>query len=159
MPATVARTANDLQQAQTALRDYVRRNRMRYTAEREEIVRAVFALEDHFRVADVARVLRRRGGKASLTTIYRNLDHLLRAGLIAEARCGRCSEEQVFEHVHRDRHHDHLTCVACGKVVEFADEGIEVLQRHVAEKHGFRLIRHTLDLRGVCPTCHRGERS
>jgi len=156
MAARGGKLVNDYQEAGALLREYVRRNGMRWTAERGEIVRAVFRLEDHFRVADVARLLRADGGKTSLTTIYRNLEHLLRAGLINEARCGRGSDEQVFEHVHVGRHHDHLTCVACGRVIEFAEEAIEVLQTHVAEKYGFRLVRHTLDLRGVCPAC-RGD--
>ena len=157
MGARLKKDVNDVQQASARLREYVRRNGLRWTAEREEIVRAVFRLEDHFRVADVARLLHEGSAKTSLTTIYRNLEHLLRAGLINEARCGRGSDEQVFEHVHAGNHHDHLTCVSCGRVVEFAEEALEVLQDHVAAKHGFRLIRHTLDLRGVCPACARAS--
>ena len=148
---------NEFQQAIQTLKEYVRENNLRYTPEREEIVRAIFSLENHFTVARVAEIVRARGGKTSVTTIYRNMQHLVRAGLVSEVKCGPGNDEQHYEHVHHDEHHDHLTCLHCGKVVEFEDEAIEVLQRHVAEKYGFELIRHHLDLQGICRACRQRE--
>ena len=155
MPRRGPKSENDFQQAKQAFEDYIRQNGLRSTPEREEIIRAVFQLKAHFSVAQVAEVVRRGGGKTSLTTIYRNMGHLLRAGLVNEVGCGACGDGQVYEHVFRDRHHDHLRCVHCGRVVEFEEEAIEVLQKHVAEKYGFRLVRHYLDLQGVCPECDK----
>jgi Fur family transcriptional regulator, ferric uptake regulator len=158
LPQVARAIRNDFQQAVERLRDYVRANNLRYTPEREEIVRAVFELETHFSVAHVAEIVRRQGGKTSLTTIYRNMEHLVRAGLVNEVKCGRCTDEQIYEHIHQDQHHDHLTCIRCGRVVEFAEEAIEVLQDHVAAKYGFELVRHHLDLQGVCGPCRERER-
>ena len=50
-------------------------------------------------------------------------------------------------------HHDHLTCVNCGKIVEFENQQIEQLQEEIASKYGFRLTDHVLELYGVCSHC------
>ena len=48
-----------------------------------------------------------------------------------------------------DDHHDHLIDVESGKVIEFHDEELEALKRRVAEKLGFRLVDHRMELYGV----------
>ena len=58
-----------------------------------------------------------------------------------------------YEVAWQDEHHDHLICIECQKIVEFEDEGIEQLQHKVAERHGFELVRHKLELYGVCSDC------
>ena len=58
----------------------------------------------------------------------------------------------MFE-VAPDLHHDHIVCVKCGTVEEFRDEGIEERQTEVAEKLGFELTAHNLNLYGLCPAC------
>ena len=52
-------------------------------------------------------------------------------------------------------HHDHLVCLACGKIEEFSDERIEALQREAAERKGFALEYHNLRLFGTCASCTR----
>lgn len=143
----------DYQQAIDCFHDYIKHHRLRLTQERRQIVRAVYELESHFNVAGVVKQVGQNGGKTSRATVYRNIEHLIRAGLIRDVRCGLPGDEQVFEHIHSDEHHDHLTCIHCGKVLEFEEEAIEVLQQHVAQKYGFKLLQHNLDLRGVCRSC------
>jgi Fur family ferric uptake transcriptional regulator len=46
-----------------------------------------------------------------------------------------------------------LICVECEKIVEFEDDDIEILQRKVAQKYRFKLVRHKLELYGLCPEC------
>ena len=46
-----------------------------------------------------------------------------------------------------------MICVECEKIVEFEDEGIERRQHEVAERLGFKLVRHKLELYGVCGDC------
>ena len=50
-------------------------------------------------------------------------------------------------------HHDHLICQACGKIIEFENDRIEVLQDAVARKHGFTVLHHKLELYGRCRDC------
>jgi Fur family transcriptional regulator, ferric uptake regulator len=159
VPRAGQRTKGDWKAAVLAFRDYAKDQGLRFTREREEIVRAVFTLEDHFSVARVAETVEAAGGTISLATVYRNMDHLQKAGLVKEVKCGLCYDEQVYEHLHEDRHHDHLTCIECGTVVEFEDEAIEVLQKHVAGKYGFELVRHHLDLQGRCAACRERKQA
>lgn len=50
-------------------------------------------------------------------------------------------------------HHDHIVCMKCGKVDEFADDFIETRQKEVAKKLGYDLTDHSLYLYGFCPQC------
>ena len=56
------------------------------------------------------------------------------------------------------RHHEHLVCLSCGKILEFIQDEIERLQDQVCRKHGFRPLSHTLQIQGICKTCRRGGR-
>ncbi|MBX9704903.1 MAG: transcriptional repressor, partial [Gammaproteobacteria bacterium] len=51
------------------------------------------------------------------------------------------------------QHHDHLVCVKCGKVEEFIDDVIEQRQEQIAEKFGFQITDHNLNLYGICAEC------
>jgi len=48
-----------------------------------------------------------------------------------------------------ERHHDHLIDVKSGEIIEFVDEEIEKLQKKVAEKFGYKLVDHKLELYGI----------
>jgi len=144
-----------LEQAIDKLNQYIRRKGMRYTRSREKVMCAILELSDHFTVKDIVRKLREQGMKASQVTVYRTLPHLLDAGLIRQVERLTTAEEQVYENVLGCRHHDHLVCESCGKVIEFEDDEIEKLQNKVAEQYGFRLRRHYLDLVGVCKDCQQ----
>jgi len=91
----------------------------------------------------------------AITTIYRNLPALEKAGIIRRTTI---SEEEAnkaatYEHVWGRPHHDHLVCSQCGNKVEFNYEALEVLQNEVARKYGYKLISHHLELVGLCPAC------
>ena len=58
-----------------------------------------------------------------------------------------------YEHRHLGRHHDHLVCTKCGKIVEFANEEIERLQVEVAAGYGFHMLQHKMEIYGLCPDC------
>ncbi|MGI9303446.1 MAG: transcriptional repressor, partial [Gammaproteobacteria bacterium] len=60
--------------------------------------------------------------------------------------------QAVFE-LDNGIHHDHLICVNCGKVEEFADETIETKQEAIAEKFGFQMTDHSLVIYGKCANC------
>jgi Fur family ferric uptake transcriptional regulator len=54
-------------------------------------------------------------------------------------------------------HHDHLTCINCGKICEFENSAIEQLQEKVAKQFGFQLTSHVLELYGVCADCQKNK--
>lgn len=61
--------------------------------------------------------------------------------------------EILYEHLHLGQHHDHMVCTKCGKIVEFEDSQLERLQIQAAERHGFHLLQHKMEMYGICAQC------
>lgn len=101
----------------------------------------------HLSAEDIYRVLLDAGEEIGLATIYRVLTQFEGAGLVIRHHFE--TGQAVFE-LERGKHHDHLICVKCGKIVEFVDESIEAKQKEIAEKNGFRISDHSLIIYGVC---------
>jgi len=84
--------------------------------------------------------------KISIATVYRTVRLFEEAGILDrhDFGDGRSRYEPVPE-----AHHDHLIDVETGKVVEFVDPEVEALQRQIAERLGYRLVDHRMELYGV----------
>ena len=104
----------------------------------------------HVSAEDVYKMLLAKGEEIGLATVYRVLTQFETAGLVVRHHFeGGLS---VFE-LSSDNHHDHIVCVKCGRVEEFHDEEIESRQKTVAEKLGFELTDHNLNMYGLCQEC------
>jgi Fur family transcriptional regulator, ferric uptake regulator len=127
----------------------------RLTKERRLLMKILCDYEGHFTPESLQQHMVERGFSMALTTIYRNLPVLARAGLIRRTSLFEedGSHGATYEHVWGKKHHDHLVCVQCGKLVEFQYPALEVLQEAVAKEHGFQLASHHLELIGYCPDC------
>lgn len=136
-------------------REVLRGKSLRWTEEREAIVKAVLAREGHFEVQELVGAVRDQGFEASRSTVYRALPLLIEAGLIHPTVLS--GERHRYEATFGHQHHDHLICSQCNKVIEFQFEAFEVLQLEVASKYGFELTDHFHELIGICAKC-RGRR-
>jgi Fur family ferric uptake transcriptional regulator len=119
---------------------------LKMTDQRRVIARVLSDAQDH---PDVEQVYRRATAidpRISISTVYRTVKLFEEASILDrhDFRDGRARYEEVPEH-----HHDHLIDVQSGHVIEFNNEEIEKLQHAVAEKLGYRLIGHRLELYGV----------
>src|SRR3546814_10132566 len=87
----------------------------------------------------------------SIATVYRTVRLFEEAGILErhEFGDGRARYEAAGE-----AHHDHLIDVETGNVIEFVDPDLEALQRKIAEKLGFRLVDHRMELYGVSRSRH-----
>ncbi|HID92634.1 MAG TPA: transcriptional repressor [bacterium (Candidatus Stahlbacteria)] len=132
-------------------RDYLRRKGLKFTPERRIILDEVFSIHAHFDVEDLFQGLYQRNERISRATIYRTLPLLIDSGLIREAM--RRQDRVYYEHTYGHRHHDHMICIKCGKIIEFRDDRIERLQEEICKKHGFKPIEHRLGIRGYCKDC------
>lgn len=122
------------------------RKGLRMTGQRRVIARVLSVSKDHPDIATVtARAAAIEEGIA-LSTVYRTIKLLEEAGILErhEFGDGRARYEAV-----PNIHHDHLIDIETGTVVEFADPELEELQRKVAERLGFRLVDHHVELYGV----------
>jgi len=134
-------------------RRFLKSEGLRFTSEREIILNEAFSIHEHFEAEDLVFSIRRHGHRVSKATVYRTLALLVQCGLLREVIFG--ERHSHYEHVFGHKHHDHLICVNCGKIIEFSDETIERLQKSVCGQYRFELVRHRLEIMGTCEDCAR----
>jgi Fur family transcriptional regulator, ferric uptake regulator len=137
-------------------KDFVRREGLRMTAERLELFGEIFAQHGHIDADELLAALKRRGSTISRATVYRNLDLMVRCGLVRRYQLG--ERRQRFEHLHQGQEHDHLVCARCGRMVEFKSAAIASMLSEIARAHGFEPSRHNLQIAGLCRDCAVKER-
>jgi Fur family ferric uptake transcriptional regulator len=133
-------------------RDHLRRQRLKSTAQRDTIAKAFFATQRHISVEELYNEVKQLNPHIGYATVYRTMKLLTECGLAAERHFR--EGEARYESAEK-RHHDHLICESCGKIVEFAEDRIESLQREIAKKQGFALTGHKMELYGLCRSCRR----
>jgi Fur family transcriptional regulator, ferric uptake regulator len=131
--------------------DFLKKKGLKFTPEREDILDAVFSIHAHFDVEELFQLLRKQGKDISRATIYRAIPLLIESNMIQEIL--HCMKNTKYEHVFGRRHHDHLICINCGKVIEFHNERIERMQQQVCQKYGFSQVEHHLGIKGYCKEC------
>jgi Fur family transcriptional regulator, ferric uptake regulator len=118
---------------------------LRMTEQRRVIARVVGEAEDHPDVEELYARAARLDPKISLATVYRTVKLFEEEGILDRLEFG--DGRARYEDADRD-HHDHLIDVSTGEVIEFVDPEIEALQEKIAQRLGFRLIGHRLELLG-----------
>ena len=119
---------------------------LRMTEQRRIIARVLSVADDHPDAEELHRRANELDNSISLATVYRTVKLFEESGIIErhEFRDGRARFEEV-----PSEHHDHLIDVKSGDVVEFHSEEIERLQVEIAERLGYKLVDHRLELYGV----------
>lgn len=119
---------------------------MRMTDQRRVIARVLSQAQDHPDVEEVYKRASNVDDAISIATVYRTVRLFEEAGILTrhDFGDGRARYEPVA-----DDHHDHLIDIQSGKVIEFTNEEIERLQAEVAERLGYKLVDHRLELYGV----------
>lgn len=119
---------------------------LRITEQRRVIARVISDSEDHPDVETLYERASAIDSGISIATVYRTVRLFEEAGILDrhDFGDGRSRYEAAPE-----AHHDHLIDVETGKVVEFVDPELEVLQKVIAERLGYRLVDHRMELYGV----------
>jgi len=119
---------------------------LKMTGQRRVIARVLGESHDHPDVEMVHRRAVRIDSKISIATVYRTVRLFEEHKILSrhDFGDGRARYEEVSEH-----HHDHLINIDSGEIIEFENSEIESLQRAVAQKLGYRLVDHRLELYGV----------
>lgn len=123
---------------------------LKVTQQRLDILEVVRSGPNHFTAQDVFENVEKHNPEIGFATVYRFLRTLSDAKFVTEIRIGGMPAR--YEWAARE-HHDHLSCTRCGKIVEFENNDIESLQEKVAQRYGFILTAHVLELYGICPEC------
>ena len=119
---------------------------LRMTEQRRTIAQVLQDSADHPDVEELYARASARDEGISLATVYRTVKLFEEAGILDKLEFG--DGRARYEDAERD-HHDHLIDINSGEVIEFMDPEIEQLQEKIAEKLGYRLKGHKLELYGV----------
>ena len=119
---------------------------VKLTDQRRIIARVMSEADDHPDVDELYTRVSKIDNKISIATIYRTVKLFEEAGILTkhDFKGGKARYEEM-----RESHHDHLIDVKTGKIIEFVDDEIEKLQKKVADKYGYELVDHKLELYGV----------
>ena len=119
---------------------------VKLTEQRKIIAKVMSEAQDHPDVDELYNRVSKIDSKISIATVYRTVKLFEEAGILAkhDFKGGKARYEELNE-----SHHDHLIDVKTGEIIEFVDEEIEKLQEKVAEKYGYKLVDHKLELYGV----------
>ena len=125
---------------------------VKLTEQRKIIVKVLsesketYGESDHPDVDELYNRVSKVDSKISIATVYRTVKILEEAGILVkhDFKAGKARYEQI-----RESHHDHLIDVKTGEIIEFVDDEIEKLQEKVADKYGYQLVDHKLELYGI----------
>ena len=116
------------------------------TDQRKIIAKIMSDSQDHPDVDELYKRASKIDSKISIATVYRTVKLFEEAGIVAkhDFKGGKARYEELNE-----GHHDHLIDIKTGEIIEFVDEQIEKLQKNVADKYGYKLVDHKLELYGI----------
>ena len=118
---------------------------VRLTDQRKLIAKVMSESDDHPDVDELHKRVNKHDSKISIATVYRTVKLFEEAGIVAKHDFkGNKSRYEQTTH----EHHDHLIDINTGEITEFVNEDIEKLQKKVAEKLGYKLVDHRLELYG-----------
>ena len=119
---------------------------VKLTEQRKTIAKIMSDSQDHPDVDELYRRASKIDSKISIATVYRTVKLFEEAGIVAkhDFKGGKARYEELNE-----GHHDHLIGIKTGEIIEFVDDEIDKLQQKVAEKYGYKLVDHKLELYGI----------
>ena len=130
----------------TSIEERCKQKGVKLTDQRKLIAKIMSNSHDHPNVDELHKRVSEIDLKISIATVYRTVKLFEEAGILTkhDFRGEKARYEELPE-----SHHDHLIDVQSGEIVEFVDEKIEKLQKIVAEKLGYQLVDHKLELYGI----------
>jgi Fe2+ or Zn2+ uptake regulation protein len=124
----------------------------RMTLARKKIINIFYNSKQPLSAAEVLRLLQ-KDSKSDKTTVYRQIEDLLKHGLIEEVRFA--GQSRKFEIALGDHHH-HLVCLKCSKVVDVdVSDDLKSFEDKISKQKKFKVLRHSLEFLGYCSSCQK----
>lgn len=136
-------------EAMDKFRQRLQEEGLKSTRQRDVIVEAFFSLDEHISADELLDEVRATQPTIGYATVYRTLKLLVELDLAITKNFGDGTTryDPIFD---QDPQHDHLICVDCRSIVEFANEQISEQLQQVAEQMGYQLTRKKLELYAEC---------
>lgn len=122
----------------------------RLTPQRAAILRILVLSHDHPSIEQVYHQIKEQFPMTSLATVYKTVTMLKQEGEILELGFANGSTRYDGNHPYP---HPHLICIRCHRIIDLEGQTLDQLVLQSAEKYGYRLVTHRLDLFGICPSC------
>jgi|SRR6056297_842612 len=131
-------------------------NNYRLTKQRKEIFE-VFQQYDknHFNAEQLLDILKKEDEDIGSATVYRNLELFQRLGILKQL-----DFNDAFKYYELNlikKHHHHLICLNCSRIIEFNDEVLEEFEKKIEDEYDFKIKDHTIKFYGICKNCSKEE--
>ena len=126
------------------LKKVLRNEGLRFTKQRQAIWEEIDSSSDHLDAEKIYYNIKSNNLYVSRATVYRTLEILVKNNLIRKLDVG--DGRIRYERKRTGEHHDHMICLETGKIIEFYNEELEILQVKIAKDHGYKLIKHSHQL-------------
>lgn len=126
------------------LTEILKKEGLRYTLQRQSVWDEIKRSQEHRDADDIYQSLRGENISVSRATVYRTIDVLVKNKMVRKMDLG--DGRSLYEPKLDNEHHDHMICVDSGKIIEFFDEELELLQDKIAKKYGYKVVRHVHQL-------------
>jgi len=129
-------------------------NSLKFTKQREFILNFLYDNEGHYTPEEIYIQIKQEHPEINIgiATVYRTLTLLEESQIASSISFG--VQGKKYE-LGLKKHHDHLICSACDKIIEFYDDLIEEQQKEIAKKFNFQMTDHTMKIVGLCENCQK----
>ena len=137
-------------------KELLKKNSLKFTKQRELILKFLYQNKGHYTPEDIYMLLKQQHPDINIgiATVYRTLTLLEESHIVSSISFG--IQGKKYE-LGLKKHHDHLICTQCGKIIEFYDDIIEERQEEIAKKFNFKMTDHTMKIVGICEACQKAE--
>jgi len=126
---------------------------VRLTTQRRALIETMQEAEGHLDAASLLAMAERRAPGIDRATVYRTIELLKRHGLIDELDLMHLNGEKHYYEVRPRRDHAHVTCVVCGRIVEFGSPLLDQLKGELSDELDFEIQVSRLEVGGRCRDC------
>jgi len=135
----------------------------RLTKSREAILDILNNTGKHLNVEQIHKEALKISSNVGLSTIYRNLELLVRIGLVWKFDVGDNKARYEIAECQNEGHHHHLICKKCNSIIDYSDsidnekDFIGKRKKHLSSKYNFKIENHCIDFFGVCSKCRKNK--
>jgi Fur family transcriptional regulator, ferric uptake regulator len=144
----------------------LRNHGFKCTPGREMILEVLESTNEHLSPEEIFSKAQKSCPELGLTTVYRTLEMLINLGMVIKLDIGDGkSRYELSESVNQKKHHHHLVCNGCGKIIDYSDfmneemEYLSKIEKALEKKHNFKINNHVIQFYGKCITCGKKEKT
>jgi Fur family ferric uptake transcriptional regulator len=126
------------------------------TERRLNVIDVFLGTEEHVTIEELMTLLREKGYEYEPDFVRQCMNRWVDLGFAQKEHFD--GQPPRYEHRHLGKHHDHLICTKCGKIVEFSNDDMERLQTSIAARAGFHILQHKMEIYGLCAECLKKRR-